>query len=81
VKSEDVYIVSDARKQAGSLRGDNTLASGTVPALKKSSGRTLSRWQIGTEMFPAGNPLRRTVGIEAVIAELTAVGNIRTQLA
>ena len=29
--SEDVYIVSEARKRAGSLRGDNTLASATDP--------------------------------------------------
>jgi len=49
--------------------------------MEKSRGRTLSRWQIGAEMFPAGTPLRRTVGIEAVMFELTAVGTIRTQLA
>ncbi len=41
--SEDVYIESEARKRAGSLCGDNTLASVTVPASRSPKGSVVRK--------------------------------------
>jgi hypothetical protein len=56
VPSEDVYIVSEARKRAGSSYGGNVLAAAAVPAEGESQVQT---WAAGLVQFPGREPSRK----------------------
>ena len=57
-----VYIVFEVRKRAGSLCGDNALASGTDPPSRRSSGGKTNGWY-KSRAFPIRDGLRTvTVG-------------------